>query len=92
MDVPQDTKVITFKLVSTLEGTIQNQTKQSLNCHRTKSYQSSAMCTLQAFVVVLEPAQNLHFEEEMTRKCKTFFVPNTAASLPTSTLDSLVPL
>ena len=71
---------------------IQNHYGQSLNCHQTKSYQSLAICPLQAFVVVLEPAQNLHFEEEMTRKCKTFFVPNTAASLPTSTLDSLVPL
>ena len=31
--------------------------------------------------MVLEPAQNLHFEEEMTRKCKTFFVPNAARAL-----------
>ena len=85
-------KKITFRPVSTLEGIIQNHYGWSLNCHQTKSYQNSAMCTLQAFVVVLEPAQNLHFEEEMTRKCKTFFVPNTAASLPTSTPDSLVPL
>ena len=75
-------KKITFRPVSTLEGIIQNHYGWSLNCHQTKSYQNSAMCTLQAFVVVLEPAQNLHFEEEMTRKCKTFFVPNTAASLP----------